>query len=85
MSTLTTWPETEWLVSQRKEDMRPGDETLPERVRLAAMIEANRIIADVLPRGSTIVDGRICVSAWSVHRLALRIAEIAEKGLEDGL
>jgi hypothetical protein len=70
-----------WLLSQHKDQFRPGDEKLPP-VRSAAKIEALHLIG-MLEEASTIgANGEIVISNWSLHRVALRLAEIAEHGLE---
>jgi len=71
--------EPQWLVSQHARQYRPGDDALPG-VRADASVEAYRMI-EMLTRASEITpEGQIVVSRWAVHRIALRIAEIAETG-----
>lgn len=85
MTDDTRADETQWLLSQERSRARPGDEALPG-VRCQASIEAHRIVDEILRPGSGVSeDGRIIVTSWAVHRMALRLAEIAERGLDEGV
>lgn len=84
-SGVATDEDTRWFVSMDEREFRPGDDRLPA-VRASAMVEACRI-GELLRRASRVLpDGSVVISAWSQRRVAMRIAEIAEKGLdsEDG-
>jgi len=71
--------EPQWLVSQHERQHRPGDEGLPG-VRADASAEAYRMV-EMLTRASEITpEGQVVISFWAVHRMALRIAKIAETG-----
>ena len=70
-----------WLLSQHKDRHRPGDDALPP-VRASAKVEALNIV-EILQRASCVNErGDIVISDWAVHRVALRLADIAEQGLE---
>ena len=69
----------QWLVSQHARQHRPGDDALPG-VRADASVEAYRMLEMLMCASEITPEGQIVVSNWAVHRVALRIAEIADKG-----
>lgn len=73
---------TQVMVSQAKEDFRfETDDFLPP-VRADAAVEASRLLADVLAPAMRIDGDQIVVSKWALHRLAMRLEQIAARGFE---
>lgn len=70
----------QWFISQAPAQWREGDELLAP-VRASAACEAAAIV-EMLRVACAVEDGRVVISFWSMHRVALRIAEIARAGLD---
>lgn len=80
---MTTSPDTDrrWLLSQDSKHFRAGDDKLPP-VLVSCTIEATRIVDEVLRPASDVgPNGEIIISWWAVHRLAIRLQEIAATGV----
>jgi hypothetical protein len=76
--------ERRWLLSQNTKHFRHGDDKLPP-VLASCTSEAARIVDEILRRGSDVgPNGEIIISWWAVHRLAIRLQEIAMTGVVDG-
>jgi len=74
---------TEWLLSQAKHMMQPGDESLPGVSPTAKCLALDMIAMLSAAWETDEEDGRrIVISDWAVHRMALAIAEIAVRGLD---
>ncbi len=80
---MTPAPDTDrrWFLSQHPKHFRPGDDKLPP-VLASCTCEATRMVDEILRPASDVgPNGEIIISWWAVHRLAIRLQEIAATGV----
>ncbi len=79
----TIGPRTDdWLLSQAKDMMQPGDEALPG-VSMTAKFLALDLLGMLSEKWEISEDGRVVVSDFAVHRMALSIAAIGAVGVQE--